>query len=471
MKNWIKRRLPVAVGGVLAVVGGGLLALSYSGCAGNEVKEAKVDRADPVCNCTDDVSVKFGPTVPGDLLFFSSQDDVDCFAWSEFVALNWPTSGGFGDSLDTSPVQWETYMPGDVLYSKDGTAPPPWGSTLVPRAFAAQASLLRLPEKTKILHFSTKFEDISAGSIRFSTGQAAPQDGPNWLGAQNGTNVWYEILVNKDIYDYVVRTHFYDARAQVDSARKGIPVNFPAGMYNSNVTGAIELKAAWMEVTDPANPKWKRYKLSKAEVQDANTGQLRAVTVALVGLHILHKTANQKTWVWATFEQVDNVPDATRKKGDFNFYNDHCDTCRSNVPPTYYLRAGGPKPVPIQITRVYPLDTTAVHYNKVMQTAIADRYPHSVWQYYELVDALWNNGSQPVTNDTLSAPFPMNNPAMAPSTVYHPVANTTMESYIQQLTCTGCHTGARIAPVPGDTMKTFSDFSFLIGTAGASKKH
>ena len=77
MKNWIKRRLPVAIGGVLAVVGGGLVALSYSGCAGNEVKEAKVDRADPVCNCTDDVSVKFGPTVPGDLLFFSSQDDVD----------------------------------------------------------------------------------------------------------------------------------------------------------------------------------------------------------------------------------------------------------------------------------------------------------------------------------------------------------------------------------------------------------
>jgi len=91
------------------------------------------------------------------------------------------------------------------------------------------------------------------------------------------------------------------------------------GVYNG-VTGAIELKAAWMEVNDLQNPKWKRYKLSTATVLDPTTGKLRNTTVALVGLHVLHKTAKQPTWVWATFEHIDNVPDSgSTATGQYNF--------------------------------------------------------------------------------------------------------------------------------------------------------
>ena len=492
MKYWIKRRLTLALSGILACLGAGLFALSYSGCVGNT---ARTELAVAPCNCAA-ISVKFGPFVPGDAFIFGSQANADCFAWSEFVALNWPSASGagFGDPGDKGPVQWETYMPSDVLYNKDGTAPPRWGSTLIPRAFAGRMSLLGLPQTTKILHFSSKFEDVPVGSMRFATGQAFPMDEPSWLGAQNGTNVWYEILVNKDIYDYVVRTHFYDARAQVDSAHIGVPVNFPAGMWdpdNKGVTGAIELKAAWMEVKDPGNAKWNRFKLSQAEVQDANTGQMRTVTVALVGLHILHKTAQQPSWVWATFEQVDNVPGSPGTNGDYSFYNDHCALtmvnvhpgcaadgktgrvgvdCPPNVHPPYYLCAGGPGPFPIQLTRVTDLDATVKQYNQLMQGAIRDRNSKSVWQYYELVNVLWSNGAQPISKDTTSAPFQLSTALMQPP-VGNPVANTTMESYIQKTVCTDCHTSARIAPIPGDTMKTFSDFSFIIGTAGASRRY
>ena len=477
MKKWIKRRTALVLAGIFVGIGGGFLALSWNtvenggdSTVWNGGDNAAQNSGD--CPCQD-ITVKFGAAVPGDAAVFGNQDNADCFAWAEFVALNWPSSGGFGDPGNTQPVQWETYMPSDVLYNQDGSKPPLWGSTLVPRAFASRASLLGLSQQTKILHFSSKFEDTRPGSIRFSTGQAFPEDGPNWLGARDSTNVWYEILVNKDIYDYVVKNQFYDARAQVASVKNGVPINFPVGEFDKNnqgTVGAIELKAAWMEVKDPSKAKWKRYKLSNAVVQDANTGRLRSVTVALVGLHILHKTDQQRTWVWATFEQIDNVPGSPGTNRDYSFHNSACTGCTPNVPPTYYLRPGGPGPTPIQVTRVKAIDLKAKQHNSDMQKAIAARYPTSVWQYYELVNVLWSNTAQTIPSDPVYAPFPLNLSYMQPSPKNYPVANTTLETYAQHTTCTSCHTYATVAPLPGDTVKVFSDFSFVIGTAGASRR-
>jgi hypothetical protein len=46
------------------------------------------------------------------------------------------------------------------------------------------------------------------------------------------------------------------------------------------------------------------------------------------------------------------------------------------------------------------------------------------------------------------------------------VANTTLETYAQNLTCTDCHRYASIAPTKADTAPTWStDFSFALGAA------
>lgn len=434
------------------------------------------------------IYVYFNNVVPGDLQSFN-QSKANCFAWQEFISLNWPTlpNSSFGAPNDMQAVQWETYMPSNVLFQPNGAPPPNWGTLVSPeyaKLFKSQRLLFQ-KTKTKLLTFTSKFDD--ADTIRgLDFQQAAPFGKPNWLGAQNSTNLWYEIMLNKDYYDFLTKTRYYNAVIQHDSAKAGIPLNFPEGVYKGKV-GAIELKAAWMEVPNPQSAQWQRYKLSYATVMDPQTKQLRNTVVALVGLHILHKTTNQPTWVWATFEQIDNVPNVntaypTPPYG-YNLNSQNCQPkqvkvktqsggdstvtvgCTANTSPPYYLNQAGP--VPIQTTRVNGIDPQdAVPVNTRMQAAIKQYYPNSVWQYYQLVDVIWSQSLQPDPTTPIQAPRNINKAAMISGASI--VANTTLETYVQKTnTCFNCHVYSTIAPYPLDTANNdvFGDFSFAIGFA------
>ncbi|WP_025743787.1 hypothetical protein [Aquimarina pacifica] len=431
------------------------------------------------------VPITFNDKVPGDLAAFNEQSQADCFAWQEFISLNWPVDSvtSFGTPGDKSFVQWETYMPKDVLFQPDGAAPPPWG-TLVSDQYAEKfksQKLLLNKSNTKLLTFGSKFGNDTIQDLDFE--QAAPFGQPNWLGAQNATNVWYEILLNKDYYDFITSKGYYNAAVQHDSINAGHPINFPKGVYNGS-TGAIELKAAWMEVPDPTVKKWNRYKLSEAMVLDPHSDTLRTTTVALVGLHILHKTTNQPTWVWATFEQIDNVPGSGTPPAGYNFYNSQCKpqevkvtpgdsivtvSCTPNTAPPYYLKNANP--VPIQITRVNAIDTIdAKPINIKMQNSIKKFYPNSVFQYYQLVDVIWSQSIQPDPKTPEEAPRKINTASMLSGASI--VANTTLESYVQNTnTCYSCHVFSHIAPYPPDSVHNniFGDFSFAIKFATYSE--
>jgi hypothetical protein len=454
--------------------------------------QSEAATAQDSCDCYSssvlyNIPVYFNSHVPGDLQSFNNQSQANCFAWQEFVTLNWSTdpSHGFGDPGDLTAVQWETFMPRDVLFQPNGATPPAWG-TLVSEKYAAKFRSQRLlmnPGKTKLLTFTSKFDGADT-LHNLDFGQAAPFNAPNWLGAQNGTNVWYEIMLNKDYYDFVVQKGYYNAAVQHDSVKAGHPINFPQGQFNG-ATGAIELKAAWMEVDNPSSKKWNRYKLSQATVQDATTGQLRNTIVALVGLHILHKTSNQPTWVWATFEQIDNVADngAAKPPYGYNFYNENCEiqkvtiktkagkdttvyiNCTPNTSPPYYLSQG--KPASTQISRINPIDNAdAAPVNKRMQGNIRQYFPSSVWQYYQLVDVIWSQSLQPDPTKPIDFPRQINTSSMLSGSSI--VANTTLESYVQKVnTCYSCHVFSSIASFPLDTAdnNVFGDFSFAIGFA------
>ncbi|MFW2372690.1 MAG: hypothetical protein ACN4GM_06170 [Gammaproteobacteria bacterium] len=427
------------------------------------------------------IPIMFNNVVPGDLDAFNNQSQVDCFAWQSFIALNWPedTTKRFGDPADLSFVQWETYIPINVLFPAKGVAPPAWGSLVsdkYAKMFNTQNIILD-KNNTKLLTLPSKITS-SDTLIEFGTGQAAPANGPSWLGAQNSTNVWYEIKLNKDYYDYVVENGYYNAKTQHADAKKNIPMVFPKG-NTSGTVGAIELKAAWMEVTDTSLEKWSRYKLSKAAVLDPLTDELRTITVALVGLHILHKTENQPTWVWATFEQVDNVPGSSTPPHGYNFKNDQCVTqtvdlsgggtttvtCVDNTSPPYELTSA--KPVPIQLSRHNAIDIVdAGPINTKMQKTIKKYYPDSVWQYYELVDVIWSQSLQADPTKPIQIPRKINASSMQSGA--HIVANTTLESYVQDtLTCYQCHVFSHIADYPPDSKNNtvFGDFSFAIKSA------
>lgn len=449
------------------------------------------------CNCYSTslpntiIPINFNNTVPSDLFSFTVQPQANCFAWQEFIALNWPTdpNASFGAPNDLNFVQWETYMPREVLFPDDGSKPPAWG-TLVSNEYSSlfkSQKLLLKKTQTKLLTFVSKIEENDA-EVNFSPNQAEPFNKPSWLGAQNSTNVWYEIMLNKDYYDFIVKKGFYNAQVQHDTVKLNQPINFPQGQYGTKIVGAIELKAAWMEVTDIKSPKWQRYKLSNATVLDPITKKLRTTVVALVGLHILHKTQNQPTWVWATFEQIDNAPDQSNLSGTppsqygYNFYNPSCTnqnvtiktatgdstkvvSCKPNTPPPYYLNQAGP--VPTQTTRINkidPIDATPI--NALMQQNIQKFYPNSVWQYYQLVDVIWSQQPEPDPQKPIPIPRKINQSSMSSGASI--VANSTMETYVQSSkTCFNCHVYSSIAPYPPDSTNNnkFGDFSFALSFA------
>jgi hypothetical protein len=295
-------------------------------------------------------------------------------------------------------------------------------------------------------------------------------------------------MLNKDYYDFIVKKGFYNAQVQHDTVKLNQPINFPQGDYNTGFVGAIELKAAWMEVKDVKSPKWQRYKLSNATVLDPITKKLRNTVVALVGLHILHKTQNQPTWIWATFEQIDNAPDQSNLSGTppsqygYNFYNPNCKnqnvviktptgdstkvvTCIPNTSPPYYLNQAGP--VPTQTTRINNIDTIdAAPINALMQQNIRQFYPNSVWQYYQLVDVIWSQSFQADPTTAIPSPRIINTSSMTSGASI--VANSTMETYVQSTkTCFNCHVFSTIAPYPADSINNhkFGDFSFAISFA------
>ena len=471
--NVLKRRLLVLMTAMILLVCLGLFTVDKLSGTPLPFKYAVDKGKDPIKYCVVQIfdTIPFTGQVPPDvggryITGASTQVDINCFAWWEFIALNWcrEENGFFGKPYDTLyPVQWETFITKDQLFPAGGSAPPSW-NTLTAARQSIKLGGKNILTSTKVLSagskFSREFRSRFDSTIIDSSGsdQAAPSKGPNWRGAQNSTNVWYEVRLNKDLYNYVVQNKFYNADSQMAYVSRGTRMSLPFGKANTDTIGAIELKASWMEVNNIKDPKWKRYKLTKAIVQDLNTGLYRNTILALVGLHIFHKTKSQQSWVWATFEQVDNVPDPANPCDTctYNFNNPHCKNCPVNQPPSYYLVPGGKGPVPIQVSRVNALDQNAVLVNTTVQQCIAQYFPGSVWQYYQLVNVIWSGLGQTAQTGMF---VPLNTGILNfPGTT---VANTASETYVQSNTCFSCHAYATIAA--SDSIA--SDFSFAMGAA------
>jgi hypothetical protein len=247
---------------------------------------------------------------------------VDCFAWQSFAALNWPSDGqcrgapasGRGAAKDwTSDRVWETYKePYELFQATDKSWNPADISFNDP---APEGACGELPGK-KILRRSAKFPLVSEDSQAFLPGAA--------LTDQYGNAVWYEILMNREVFDYIrdsglARTGAYSFGGPISGLAD---VDFPVPTNRASGAGTIEIKAAWREMTDDDD--LSRYFTQDAVVYDGT--DCTDTVVGLVGLHISRKVASSPKWIWATFEHVDNVPDAgsTGDGRDYSFFSLRC---------------------------------------------------------------------------------------------------------------------------------------------------
>jgi hypothetical protein len=504
------------------------IAITVTGCQQDEPSkkspssepESKVSAAsEPTANaaisfpCLNAPSIPATPeavakSTPGDTPI-TSQDSLNCFAWQTFIGLNLqvdPSNPGvpdpnakpadFGPAGTEQTGVWETYANANNVMRPKGQTPLPWGDkAAVVSACSAAMNDQSLSGPVRVMASSRIGSKVNF-NLSEDAAQAFPFGNPNWLADKNGNLVFYEILMDKDEFDYILHNKLYNLNDQKSYLEANNNLSMPLG--HDNVLGGLEIKAAWLLVTDPDNSKWQRFKITQAYVYDENTRQCNEQTMALVGMHIIHKTASQPQWVWATFEHVDNAPDSADIKrdktvdGDYTFYSNTCKvlpvpdgckaktvngvavtqtSCDANVSPAYNLTVTDNCPAyPVRVSRDFKIkDTTDNHIaslNTAVQAMIKQANPDSVFANYQLVNVLWSSAA---VNDNV----PPGNPPVAPLSISGetpalttvPVANTMLETYAQGFNCLSCHSFASISSKAKASKNYATDYSFIFGLA------
>ncbi len=227
--------------------------------------------------------------------------------------------------------------------------------------------------------------------------QAVQSDGtlPATLTDRYGHVVRYEVRVNKILFDYIRSHKLYDSRQQALAER----VDYP--------DGAMAVKASWRELEPGEEPEFLTRECVVFEMKNGKPGRKRRRTMGLVGLHIVQKTSSAPQWTWATFEHQGNT------EGSMASF------CPPAVPETQVNVQTKPGK-PNLVHRLRQIPASLQQRNRAQQQALHEA--RSVLQNYELVGVQWPTPEGSVEPASLS--------------------NTTMESFVQESSCQGCHTAA-----------------------------
>jgi hypothetical protein len=443
------------------------------------------------------------PDVPHDVPAGSaaSIQDLAVFAWREFVALNWPaldpsvtgvrgtpnTNADFlsvkKDGEGSFPLLvWHTYQHKNELFPADGKTNPSFDS------------------KAPVYKYNGPTLTAGANSPSFSLFNnldEASQIGLCTMFAQNNIQIAYEAKVNRAIFDYANKTQLTQCNStgttctnlenalgntKANLANVGgickspndvkgpfVPyVTLPCGdatVAGADGEGSIEVKAAWRPLTQTEVDSGRFFTRKVIFYTGTPFVQLQYQNAVwgLVALHIIHKTTSFPTFVFASWEQVDN-------------YNDQTNQNTENL--RFHNIKGSPVIPDIPVTRAHPIHSQIPPVNDAVHAAFKAKDPGTIWQYYKLIGVQGNpvTGPPPAgapiddlsyyylanivveTNQTLqnffggvdqttAKPIPFNN-------VY---LNGAAGSPFQMGGCQGCH-GTQGQSVGGD-------MSRLIGAA------
>lgn len=401
--------------------------------------------------------ISLDPTLPAQF-FPDSQINADCVAWAQFIYLNWkaenpdapsvPDAGtastDFGIAGNGFPAVWQTYTIADTLFG---------------------ASAGKSAKSGELTLFATsKLGDLDLSAI---TQASATAEHPDWLTDQRGGLTFYAVSINQDEEEYITK-NTYDlttvAGQEACATAKGgfiLPSNQDTTDCDGNSktfglgNGSIELKSSWVILPTDHSLDY-RYLTATAKIiypEGSGKTTTETKTVGLVGLHIIRRMKGADQFVWSTFEQVDNNPDSNgsinlpanpnrKASPGYTYYNPDCDPetdyykCEPNKRPD----AGDPYDKPMQITRLTPVEDTA---NLTNQYAWSLFPAESVFNYYRLIDVQWPNQTTTILPQRR---IPLTTGDITPSSTTRIVANTTMETYVQDSkSCMDCHRSADIA--------------------------
>jgi hypothetical protein len=178
-------------------------------------------------------------------------------------------------------------MSTDDVFVAKGSHPKGWCNT--PTLFTAAPRAFR-----HIAKADPAAKLLGGDFARIAEPDSPVQAGGGILTDAAGRWVRYEKLINFTEYQYITSQNLWNK-----AGLAGKTVSFPMG--------STEFKASWKVLT-PAEKAGGRYYTTTATVYNTPDGQPSpipgAVTLGLVGLHIVHK--GPSGFFWSTFEHVDN---------------------------------------------------------------------------------------------------------------------------------------------------------------------
>lgn len=400
----------------------------------------------------------------------------DSFSWQMFIALNWPVTSGFPGNPADRGVPLAPDDPSTFLnaYAGEGRPQTVWGS--YKEAYELFSTGDRRPTAwtapgdpglaCKNVDASKKqFVMVSKSEVLLPSpdGKVLPDINQAFsypLIDQNLNYARSEVRYNKEQYDFIRgddgdhKTWLYLSNnliAAQNASRDGA-IDMPASSAPST-QGSLMVKATWRQMVDGDD--LSRYYTVDALIYDDDAGDCAEAKMGLVGFHIAQKLEQFPEWVWATFEQVDNVsvPEGAPAGLKPSFNNGTATPSTGNVGYADKPTATVPPLVPkaqrtaVQVSRLNPIAADTETINASFQQALAG----TPWQYYELVVTQWP--TDPGKFKVLShggfypqwsgSPFPTND-----------AVNTVLETYFQSPidasgvfgnSCMSCHYGAASA--------------------------
>jgi hypothetical protein len=424
------------------------------------------------------------------------QRGFDFYSWRTFIALNSPADGTSIEHAQADMrTRWEDMNNFKQLLDVMLPAklqPPKWPSDraaieterkrLVPKECLDLHN--KMPNRTIVKMIEESFNEP------FKTGPLIDQQGHYAI---------FDILMNREMFDYIMQHHLNTKAGQISTANSSLLVDFPPGQNSGATLGAFMLKVSWKILTSDEKAA-KNFHMVDALVLMPPPDDQKAArlcleeTLGLVGFHAVHKTVGRPQWIWTSFEHVKNVPDkdevaANKFDGSYNFFNVSCkDDCpaRNTTPPrpwdpdpTLKLRFRKDDSFKSQIVRETPLTHAAKNMNKIFQSMLQD----SVWKNYMLISTQWPSAvaCTSLHSQRFGAPAPQTDFLKQPDMTCSPaptfLANSTLETYSQgdvplaSSSCIACHgnavgfqTGAS-TPKPGEIRLNQSDFTFMLEKA------
>jgi hypothetical protein len=262
----------------------------------------------------------------------ASLDQAAAFAWQEFIALNWPAkiqTGAVGDrdtpaadclfgdpACVARPLTWQTFRGKAEIFTAGTTQPydqiPTYTDLYSPQVQACggapppqQAAWVNLDETTEIT-LAAMYAGVGVPTP--TANNSAPQ------------LIRFMAKANRAEFDYVQAIGAVNGPSR---ALRTATVNYfktqgdppPGGtQYVSLPNNTIEIKAGW-RMLNPQKEDASRFHTTKVRYYEGTGSSLcyNEAVWGLVSLHIIQKTPSAPYFIYATFEQADNILTAAGK--------------------------------------------------------------------------------------------------------------------------------------------------------------